>query len=242
MTPLLAVFLAMVVSDPAPGMDLGDGLVRLRGEVFSAVAGPASAPELLRPGPLAPDEVGAWLVAFEGPADVWIRGVIEEEGRRIVGYVPSCAYLVRATRESVGRLAGRDGIVRVERYRPAWKISPEIGAHEFRDPSRRALGDRLLLNVSVFAGERPEAVAEAAREAGMDLVYVRRSPERSRVVVVAERSQLPELAAVSAVEWIEEVGEIELRNDDVRWIVQSNTVASTPLHDRGLGSPRLEHE
>jgi hypothetical protein len=43
-----------------------------------------------------------------------------------------------------------------------------------------------------------------------------------------------DFATLSAVEWIEERGTVTLRNDVVRWVIQSNVPDSTPLYDRGL--------
>jgi subtilisin family serine protease len=233
-TLLLAAFLTMPATEAARGVDLGDGLVRLRGEVFSAAAGPAPAPESLRPRALTPDEIGAWLVVFEGPADAWIREVIEEEGRRIVGYVPSCAYLVRATDGSAGRLADRDGIVRVERYRPAWKISPEIERARADHAGPPRPEDDLRLFVELFEGTFPSAVAERLAGSGFDVLRVDSGRSSRRLLVRTAADRIPELSRFSDVAWIEPVGEPTLRNDVTRWVIQSGVVDWSPLHDAGL--------
>src|SRR5262245_45364777 len=90
---LAALVVPILAAAPGLALDLGDGLVRLHAETYSIEAGP-SAPRAAMTA-LAPDDVETWIVAFEPPADDPLRGAIAAAGGRIVGYVPSNAYLVR---------------------------------------------------------------------------------------------------------------------------------------------------
>jgi subtilisin family serine protease len=182
---------------------------------------------------LAPDDVETWIVAFEPPADDALRGAIAAAGGRIVGYVPSNAYLVRAESRVAAGLRRVPGILRADRYRPEWKISPAVGRVRHED-AIRALERRLWLQLEVFEGETPGNVAAAARAAGAEVLGVAESGAVRRVVVLAEPDATPALARISAVEWIEEVPDLTLRNDVTRWVIQSNDSLQTPLYDNGL--------
>jgi len=218
----------LLAAAPSPAIDLGDGMIRLQAEVWSVSEGPSA--ELARAFPAArrsapaPEEPRSYVVVTEGPADDAIRATLEAGGSRIVGWVPSNGWIVRGATRAVEALRGEPGVLRVEPYRPHWKVAPGL--------DREARG--LLLHVDVFRGADPHAVADELLRLGVVVVAVRDTPEVSRVVVRVDGALVPELAAVSAVEWIEERGTLTLRNDVVRWVIQSNVTDEVPLHDRGL--------
>ena len=112
----LTALLLAVCADPGAAADLGDGRIHLRHATL--VADGARIPDPA-PGPDA--ELAAsvtWIVAFSGPATDDVRDLISGVGGRIVGYVPSSAYLVRGAPATAQALAGTDGIVRVARLPP----------------------------------------------------------------------------------------------------------------------------
>jgi hypothetical protein len=223
---LAGALAGLLLAGPAAAVDLGDGLIRLRAEVWSVLDGPSAEvaeafPAARRP-TAAPEGSRFWLVVTEGPADDAIRGMLEADGRRVVGFVPSNGWIVRA--EAPQALRDEPGVLRVEPYRSHWKVAPELDL-EARD---------LLLHVDVFRGEDPHRVADELARIGAVVVAVRDTPDVHRVVVRSDGALVPEIAAVPAVEWIEERGTVTLRNDVVRWVIQSNVPDSVPLHDRGL--------
>ena len=222
----------LLTAVPVLALDLGDSRIHLVNETYDVSTGPDPAPGLRRAVELAPDEIESWIVALEGPADPLIREALEGAGARIVSHVPSNAYLVRATGAAAARAEALPGVVRVDVCRPHWKISPTIGKVEFRNPVRRAEGSNRRLTVDVF--EDPRGVADRLRELGAEILAVHDRAGAARVVVRAPEEIIPEMARLSRVEWIEEVGELALRNDDARWVIQSNVSGMTPLHDQGL--------
>jgi hypothetical protein len=226
-----ALVVPVLAAAPGLALDLGDGRVRLRAETYSIEAGPSAARSALAA--LAPDEIETWIVAFEPPADDALRGALAAAGARIVGYVPSNAYLVRADARSAAGLRRVPGILRADRVRPEWKISPDVGRVRHEGAVRSLERMRLWLTLDVFAGEDPQRVAAAAREVGAEVLGVTGEPV-GRVFVLAEPAKVSALARISEVEWIEEVPELALRNDVTRWVIQSNVGGETPLHDRGL--------
>ncbi|HMB70748.1 MAG TPA: S8 family serine peptidase [bacterium] len=230
LAPFVA-WVALLHSPPLSAADFGDGRVHLRGETYAVADGPSSSEPRTA---LAPDDVQTWIVPVLGPAGPDVRAALEAAGGRVVGTVPSNAYLVRAERSRVPALRRLAFVQRVDWLRPAWKVSPEIGSRTFLDPGRAALGSARLLEIAFFPGEDPDAVGKAVAEAGASVVEVRADPWGRHVLAVAEPGVIPAIAEISAVEWIEEPGELELRNDKVRWVIQSNQTDVVPLYDNGL--------
>lgn len=228
---LLAVLLCAAPASHA--LDLGDSRVHLVGGGYSVAEGPGSLPAELRSHALPAAVRQSWVVCYRGPADEGLRAAIQQAGGRIVGHVPSSAWIVRACPSDARRVAEVPGVLRVDLMRPEWKVDPGIGTREFADPQRRAETD-LFLTVEIFEGESVAAVADRVAATG---AAVRRAWDRlgvRRLSVRASRGAVASIARIPEVEWIEEVGEITLRNDTVRWCIQSNSSGLTPVQDAGL--------
>jgi len=218
---------------PASAVDFGDGVVRLKTVQYSAADGPGPAARDPRAEPQ-PDVACAWIVAFEPPSDAALVANLEAAGARLHGYLPSNAYLVRATGDTAAALERVPGVLRVDRLRAEWKISPDLGRIEWRTDERRAVAPDLLLVVHAF-DDAPEADAvRAMNAAGARILSVGSDASGRRLVVRATDDAVARIAEDPAVVWIEEVGELELRNDAARWVIQSNVNGVTPLHEQGL--------
>lgn len=216
---------ALALAAPAFAVDLGDGLVHLRAATYAAETGPGPSKA-----PLAVREelaLEAWVVAFEESSDETARATIAAAGGQVTGFVPSNAYLVRANPRQARSIASGQAIRRVDQFLPGWKIAPEI------DPQHPADG-RLV--VSLWDGENPQVAAARVRTAGGEVLRVDDSSGIRRLVVRADPDALEAIASLSEVEWIEPAGTLSLRNDTVRWIIQSNdsVTVATPLFDHGL--------
>jgi hypothetical protein len=118
-------------------------------------------------------------------------------------------------------------------YEPAYRLSPEIGRRVHNDPTRRA-DNRLWLTLDIFPGEDPLAVIEAVRAAGGEIAASLPTLDAHRLHVRIPPGLESELARIRGVQWIEEWGEITLRNNITRWVIQSNVSNVTPLWDNGL--------
>lgn len=222
-----AVALIWAVAGPAFSLDLGDGTVHLRAGSFAAHEGPAASfgPRAAAPwSALAPDHIETALVVIEGRFDAELRSRLTADGRRIVGFVPSNGVLLRGPVEALRAASGLAGVLRVEDLRSGWKVSPEL--------DRSSIG--LTLHVEVFRGESADEVAAELTRLGAVVLAVHARAGVNRVVVRADGAQVDDFAPLSAVEWIEPRGELTLRNDEARWVIQSNVTNSTPLHDAGL--------
>lgn len=193
------------------------------------------------PPPLAPDLTGKpaagadyFIVQFSGPIGEREQLLVTEAGGEVFDYIPNHALLLRLSPAAEAALRARpDAVQWIGFYEPAYRLSPEIGTRTFADPARAA-DDHLWLTLDVFRGGDPQAVAAAATALGAQLVGMDSMPHVTRLRVRARPAILHGLARIRDVQWIEEWGEITLRNNTTRWVVQSNLDNVTPIWDRGI--------
>jgi hypothetical protein len=151
-------------------------------------------------------------------------------------YLPENAYVVRMD-SGVGSRSGPPSFVRwLGRYRNEWKLAPEIGTVEFRTPYRQELSARGLqqLIVILFEGEDVDAAAEQASACGAQVLLAHVVGGRGILEVLMPAGLAADLAAIEAVQWIEEASEATFRNNTTRWIVQSNNAGQTPVWNHGI--------
>ncbi len=220
---IAAAAIVLLAPPPAPAADLGDGRIHLRHATLSARAD--HVPSSPRSAATEPE---TWIVSFDGPADERLRGALRSAGGRIAGYVPSHAYLVRGDVASAQAMASLPGVIGVRRYAADWRVDPDLRASSVPEA-----GSPWLL-VDVWPGEDVRAVADRVRERGLEVVRVSDRDGLRRLLVRADARHAPRLAEISEVEWVSAPPRPALRNDVVRWVVQSNVEDVLPLWDAGL--------
>jgi len=176
----------------------------------------------------APPARETWVVAIDGPMDRVARQEITRNGGRIVGFLPPHSYLVRALPGEAESLRHSTAVAGVERRLPAQKIDLLREAR-----SERSAEGRLAI-VDVFEGERVAPVADQARRLGAVVLQEWDSARVRRILLQARDEILAAIAALPEVEWIEDAPRPTLRNDVVRWVIQSNIEDEVPLYDHGL--------
>lgn len=184
------------------------------------------------------DATHHYVLSLAGPLTREHQARLRGAGVSELTYVPENMLIVSG--EAAGRVlnAGLEFVTGVAAYRAEWKLDPEIGRRlaAFQQPHRQALAvaGKLKLLVTLFPdadvavttewliglGGEPAGLYAVGRQAVMD--------------VVIDPRNAGALLAGNAVQYVEEAPEITLRNSTVRWIVQSNQPALTPLYDEGL--------
>lgn len=162
------------------------------------------------------------------------RRNLEAHGATVLSYIPNQAYAVGLDPAAARALAKDPSVQWVGPYRPDYKLSAEIGTRTFTDPNRPVRPGQRLLAVSIFEDEDVDAAAQAAQRLGAEVLSVNRNPRTARLEVRVARGTERALAAIDAVEWVEEVGEPTLRNNITRWVAQSNVTNVLPVWDAGI--------
>jgi hypothetical protein len=210
------------------------GMILLHGIEFDVREGAPPAPEGLALSPDRRIETRYWLVHVVGPLIPSVRTELEGRGVTILSYVPNHTYLVRAEASRVRELLGTAGVDWVGPYRPDYKLSPEIGRVRYQNPDRPVLEGELLLILCAFEGEDLDRIAAEALAGGADVLGINRHPATPRIRVRVREGGERDLARIEGVAWIEEEGEIVLRNNTTRWVAQSNQSGVTSIWDQGL--------
>jgi hypothetical protein len=220
------VFLAVAVPSPAEG-----GTIHLLAHPFDPTAGEPSIEPRLQAVELGPGEAGYFLVQLTGPPTDERKADVGELGGDLIAYVPDDTYIVRMTEAARASLSESPSVRWIGPYHPAYKVSPDIGSHEFVHPKRA--GDSFLtLTVRVF-----EDLNDTARRiVSLGGRILDRSDDgfQKLLVVHAAPAVVSEIARLRDVWWIEEKPEFVLMNDTTCWVVQSNASGSMPVWDHGI--------
>ncbi len=220
----LVLFAAAVA--PAVAADPGDGQrwLRLR-------AGDTD-PRTLAPERLASNPGGVLLVQATGDPDA-LRRAFVAAGARVLSYVPDGAWLVRMPTTPTFALASLPGVRWAGAPRPEWKISPDLGLRAYDDAGFRA-GGSVTLDVDLYPGEDGGAVERELAVIAEQVLDRQSVGPRERIRLRARPAQVQRIAAHPGVDWVQESGEITLRNNTTHWVIQTDVPASTTVWDHGI--------
>ena len=176
---------------------------------------------------------GPLIVQLDGAGDASTLGRLHARLGPIVAYLPDDAYVFRPGPGALQTARGLPGVRWAGPLLARDKLSPDLGRRTFRDPARQR-DPRRLLFVFVVPGSSPRAVAAAVQTAGGRVLRIRDDRMSHRLLVHVPAAAAPTLAALPDVLWIEEVGEMTLRNGTTAWVIQSDVLNQVPVWDHGL--------
>ncbi|MCK6485024.1 MAG: S8 family serine peptidase [Phycisphaerae bacterium] len=187
----------------------------------------------------APLANGGWFVIqLDGPLSPQRQSALADVGVRVGQYLPSNAFIVRLERGyDTTRLTRLPFVRWLGAYQQAWKLDPEIGRPQYATPERQAMAQRgeFAILVTLFDGEPVAAVVPTILGLKGAVVHWTESPGDNELIsATIRRADLPAIAAIETVQFVEEASELTPRNDTDRWIVQSNILNVTPLYTNGI--------
>ncbi len=179
----------------------------------------------------------AYVVSLEGPITPARRSALENAGVVLREYLPAHAYIAwlgGSTPEGLRKLDFVRGVYSVE---SSWKLAADLGAREYQSEDRRALAARgeALASITLYEGREPARALAALR--GMAGVTVHDWADEGGSWTITATMPVAagaEVANLSDVMFVDDAPEFTLRNNTVRWIVQSNVANSTPMYTAGL--------
>ncbi|MBL0927191.1 MAG: S8 family serine peptidase [Phycisphaerales bacterium] len=177
---------------------------------------------------------------LDGPMTPARRAALEGAGVVLLQYLPSNAWIVRISGADAAAVSAL-GFVRWARAMdPAWRIDPTIGLRTFATPDRQALSAQglTIAGVTMFPDVSPDE-AKAVRQAvgvlpGAAVLSRGGDAAAPTLFIKARIADLPGLASLPAVQFVEEAGELVERDANVNWILQSNIAGTPALSNRGL--------
>lgn len=188
--------------------------------------------------PQAFDAGKRYVLQLRETIDPQRRAALEDAGVVFGDYIPDGAYVVDLSAANPEALAQLDLVDWVGEFRKQWKIDPSIGQRlvPFETPERIALAqaNRLKLVITVFDANDVAATAQALAGFGVQVTGDDTIGDSGVIFATSTSDRLDAIAALDAVQFIEEAPELTLRNATVTWIVQSNVSNSTSIHSKGI--------
>lgn len=163
---------------------------------------------------------GYYLVQFKGPVTEDDKKSLTAAGAEIIDYVPDFAFIIKLRHRDAAALKRLAGVEWVGPYRSDYKLNETLA-----DPKRQA-----QFTVKLFPGANPDAVIGRAKMLGAKKIGCAAERRGGLCRVLANRSQLGELANSGSVMWIEPYIQPKLCNNVAAGICG----ATDTHHDLGL--------
>ncbi|MCC6228050.1 MAG: S8 family serine peptidase [Phycisphaerales bacterium] len=181
------------------------------------------------------------VIQIDGAMTPAKRSALVAAGAVLHDYLPDHAYLADLSSASKAQLRALQFVRTVSAYDDAWKLDPSLAARAgggakrtFKDGIRNADERAGLITAaaSLFPGVDPASAWNAIKQAAPSATLV--SIAKGEVVMKMARGHVLSASRASGVRLVDELGEIELRDNTVNWIVQSNQASVTPFYSHGL--------
>ena len=161
------------------------------------------------------------LVQFTGPIrEDWLRR-FHSLGVKPVGYLPSYTVLAKLDRSTRAAVSGLGMVRWVGLFQPAYKV--ETGLLDTAGP--------LKIVCLLMPGEEPGPVTALVGEHGGKVDAVRTSSFGTTVAMTLDAADIPAMARLQEVFWIQLRREVTTCNVDAQWVSQTGWRASAPAPD-----------
>jgi subtilisin family serine protease len=180
---------------------------------------------------------GKHVLQLNGPLTPARRAALVAAGVRLGDYLPTNAFVADLSGTTPGALRGLGFVAFAGVYQDSWKIAPGIGQRQFRTAERQALAQRgqVAVQVTLFPDDPAQATLDALRAVPGAQLFALQSAGGDRLLnAILPAAAVAGLASISGVQFVEECPEFTVRNNNERWICQSNIFNVTPLYDNGI--------
>ncbi|HDH02691.1 MAG TPA: hypothetical protein ENH15_00415, partial [Actinobacteria bacterium] len=128
---------------------------------------------------------GRYVVQFDRLVTRQDATALESEGAKVIGYLPDDSFAVRVP--AGASIPDLDGIAKIARFEPAWRISPDLTGEDSR-----------MLRIAVDDGVDPNTVVEHLAGAGLQVLGVR----GQSVLAIASGPVSDNVADHPAISWV----------------------------------------
>ncbi len=177
------------------------------------------------------------VIQLDGPLSPARARALANAGVVLGEYLPMYAYVANLSNADAARLSELNFVRWHGAFETSWKVSPELGQRTYVDPHLSALRDNGLLPVviSMFEGvDLQDAAAMVGALEGVSVVQTWMQGDTPLVAATMPEARVPNLANLSDVAFIADAQDAQLRNNNSRWIVQTNVGNSTTVYDNGI--------
>jgi hypothetical protein len=174
------------------------------------------------------------LIQFHGPLTEEQRGELASLGVRLFDFLPENAFLARVEPSERGRLHALSFVRWLGSYHPGYKIGPNVGRAFFTDPDRIAFG-KMVLDVHLFRDADMAQTLARMQAMGAEVfgssVY---GDSRKIRLAVNGMADVRALAGLDGIYFMDELGEVTMRNNDATWVAQTNLSANRKVWNQGI--------
>lgn len=163
--------------------------------IDTSVRSEAGAPAADAAQAFAGSTAGAWIVQFRGPVHEADKQRIAAAGARLCGYIPNNAFAVRMDAATISRVAALSFVQWIGPYKPDYKIQPALAARQ---------SGIVTVDINAFTPEEAVEIARQLAALGATNIEQASSARFGRVRADIAVRAVPDLAALDAVQWIEE--------------------------------------
>lgn len=163
-----------------------------------------------------------------------MRILKEQNGLKLDQYIPNFTYVEKVTQAQLQKIQALPFYRWHGNYEPRYKFAQDINKHQKSDTADGRQFEKL---VELHKDVNSREVANRLRSMGITILNVWDDPKRNlkRIKIrLVNSSRLIEIAALPEVKWIDEFGQIILRNQPSSWILQTNNNNSRTIYDHGL--------
>ncbi len=162
---------------------------------------------------------------------------LAEAGVHLGEAMPANAYLAKLDSANPALVAGLEFVRWRSEFQSDWKLDPMMGKRALATQWRQGLAreGKLAVTITLFRGEATgDTAGWLGAQDGVELHCTGACGGNETITAVVPGELVDAIAGRGDVQYVEEFPELSLRNDTERWIVQSNILNVTPLHDAGL--------
>jgi hypothetical protein len=184
-----------------------------------------------------------YVIQLDGPITPERRAQIEAAGIKLGEYLPTYAYfadLSGVTPNQLNEVTAQGGeldfVIWVGPWQDAWKLDPTIGQRAYLTEERQqmAANNQVGLIITLFEGASFRETLLELEDLGAQVHWSENVGGELMISVTMHMDNVDVLASLDDVQFVEEAWEITPRNNEARWVVQSNIPGVLPLHDAGL--------
>jgi hypothetical protein len=167
-----------------------------------------------------------YLVHCAGPVYPEQVRIIESAGAKVYSYIPNYAFLVKMDEIMKHVIQNLDFVDWIGVYQPAYKIS---GQNEFK-----TLQGMQKVTILLYPDAGLEEVIGFLESLGAKIVDTAHSKWDKLIICDVDLLNIPEIAKIEEINWIEPWHKIELHNDNVQWILQTGSSGNRRIWDMGI--------
>ena len=153
-----------------------------------------------------------FLVQFDAPLSETVRSEFEANGITFHDYIPHFAYIVHAEGPAAEWLQQSDIARWVGNHAPAMRVAPGL-ADQYRNTTERASATQSEWILDAFSTVDSKQLATALENANVEIIKSGSNGDQPRLLIRATIAQLPQIAGIDGVSWVEALPEFELQND-----------------------------